>query len=166
MKEDEDCVIRAVDLTRKLCLVSKSMEKYVECELVPVNGLKGEELSDIKIKNGTEELVQTTAHTPEMGKNNRQDILKQAKRIAETVYHPVGTCKMGDFRNQKGVKKINEDADDLSVVDPLLRVHGILNLRVADASIMPQITSGNTNAPSIMIGERCAELVFENTNKS
>ena len=62
-----------------------------------------------------------------------------------TVYHPVGTCRMGQ--------------DERSVVDPTLRVRGILGLRVADAAIMPSITGGNTNAPSLMIGERCAELV-------
>ncbi len=62
-----------------------------------------------------------------------------------TVYHPVGTCRMG--------------VDERAVVDPLLRVRGILGLRVADASIMPSITGGNTNAPALMIGERCAELM-------
>jgi len=62
-----------------------------------------------------------------------------------TVYHPVGTCRMG--------------TDSRAVVDPLLRVRGIDGLRVADASIMPSITGGNTNAPSLMIGERCAELM-------
>jgi choline dehydrogenase len=69
------------------------------------------------------------------------------RRKAESIYHPVGTCRMGS-------------ADDAgAVVDPQLRVHGIEGLRVADASIFPTMPSGNTNAPSIMVGEKAADLI-------
>ena len=76
-----------------------------------------------------------------------EEILEWVRNNAETTYHPVGTCKMGN--------------DPMAVVDPELRVHGIAGLRIADASIMPTLTSGNTNAPCIMIGEKCAAMVME-----
>jgi choline dehydrogenase len=73
-------------------------------------------------------------------------LLQHIARLGATSYHPIGTCKMG--------------SDAMAVVDHELRVHGIKGLRVADASIMPTMVSSNTNAPSFLIGERCADFVL------
>jgi choline dehydrogenase len=87
-----------------------------------------------------------TEQAPGTERRTDEQIIEWVKATAETTYHPVGTCKMG--------------IDPMAVVDPRLRVHGLQGLRVADASIMPTLTSGNTNAPSIMIGERAADLIL------
>jgi choline dehydrogenase len=73
--------------------------------------------------------------------------LNWARDNSVTIYHPTGTCKMGQ--------------DEMAVVDARLKVHGIKGLRVADCSIMPTITSGNTNAPAIMIGEKLSDIILE-----
>ena len=73
--------------------------------------------------------------------------LDWARNNTASIYHPTGTCKMGQSKD--------------AVVDAKLRVHGISGLRVADCSIMPEIVSGNTNAPAIMIGEKASDLILE-----
>jgi choline dehydrogenase len=75
------------------------------------------------------------------------DLARAAGEIGTTIFHPVGTCKMG--------------SDPMAVVDDRLRVHGIEGLRVIDAGVMPTITSGNTNAPVIMIAEKAADMIYE-----
>ena len=93
----------------------------------------------------------TEEHAPglDIAVDDVDGTLDWARRTAVTIYHPTGTCKMG--------------IDPQAVVDPRLRVRGIDGLRVADASIMPRITSGNTNAPAIMIGEKASDLILEDT---
>ncbi len=75
------------------------------------------------------------------------DLLQWARNGSTTIFHPTGTCRMG--------------TDERAVVDPRLRVKGIDALRVADCAIMPEIVSGNTNAPAIMIGEKAADMILE-----
>ena len=119
LSTDEDRRIAAagLKLTRKIVLESETFKKFSPEEYRPGPHLIEDE-----------------------------DILKAAADYAQTIFHPVGTCKMGQ--------------DDMAVVDEQLKVHGIKNLRVIDASIMPNITSGNTNAPTIMIAEKGADMIL------
>jgi choline dehydrogenase len=115
--DDQKVMIDGVRKARKI-LAAQAFEKYQSWEIGP----------------GPE------AQTDE-------EILAFIRKKAETIYHPVGTCKMGDIK------------DEMTVVDPELKVKGISGLRVVDASVMPTLVGGNTNAPTIMIAERCADLI-------
>ena len=80
-----------------------------------------------------------------LGNATDDDLLDYIRSAGQTSWHPIGTCKMG--------------TDPAAVVDHELKVHGIVGLRVADSSVFPFMTSSNPNAPSIMMGERCADLL-------
>ena len=79
------------------------------------------------------------------GITSDEALMNHIRNKADTIYHPVGTCKMG--------------VDDTAVVDPKLRVRGLQGLRIVDASVMPTLVGGNTNAPTIMIAEKAADLI-------
>lgn len=115
---DVQTLLRGVKLSRKI-LRSPAMRELGFTELAPG---ETEHLSDDKL-------------------------IEHMRAVAKTVYHPSGTCKMGN--------------DDQAVVDAQLRVYGVGRLRVADASIMPNLVSGNTNAPTVMIAERCVDFMLK-----
>ena len=100
------------------------------------------------------EIIAAAPFTPYRGReifpgepiNSRPDLEEVVRRKAETIYHPAGTCRMG--------------ADPKSVVDPHLRVRQVSGLRVIDASVMPRLVGGNTNAPTIMIAEKAADSLL------
>ena len=119
LSTDEDRKVAAdgIKLIRKIVMETKEFKKYEPEEYRP------------------------GAHIQE-----GEEIVKACSHYAQTIFHPVGTCKMGD--------------DNEAVVSDQLKVHGIQNLRVIDASIMPNITSGNTNAPTIMIAEKGADMIL------
>ena len=116
--EDQAIAVQSLRLTRRIVTASQTMQKYAASEILP--GLA----------------FQTDA-----------ELLTAAGNVGTTIFHPVGTCKMG------------RADDDSAVVDSTLKVRGIAGLRVIDASVMPSITSGNTNSPTLMIAERGSEII-------
>lgn len=88
---------------------------------------------------------------PGPGIETDDELLEWVRNASTTIYHPTGTCKMG--------------SDKAAVVDERLRVHGVDGLRIADCSIMPEIVSGNTNAPAIMIGEKASDMILEDARQ-
>ncbi len=134
-------------------------QKGSEAPVIRPNYLSTEE--DLQVAADSIRLVRRIAAAPALQRYQpeewlpgpafqTEDELRQAAgKIGTTIFHPVGTCAMG------------RDADHGAVVDARLRVHGLQGLRIADASIMPRITSGNTNSPTIMIAERAADMIRE-----
>ncbi|WP_426955686.1 GMC family oxidoreductase [Muricoccus radiodurans] len=119
-REDLETLMRGVRLSRRI-LRAPALAGVLEGEILPS---PEEEVSDAVLED-------------------------HIRRVAKTVFHPSGTCRMG--------------RDGMAVTDPSLRVHGVPRLRVADASVMPTLVSGNTNAPTVMIGERCADFLLRVT---
>ena len=116
-EEDRNVAVKAIKITRNIVLESNAFKPYEPEELRPGINL------------------------------NDDEILIEVGKYANTVFHPVGTCRMGN--------------DEKDVVNDRLIVHGIKGLRIVDASIMPHITSGNTNAPTIMIAEKAADMILQ-----
>jgi choline dehydrogenase len=114
--EDKKIAVKAIKITRDIVLNSNAFKPYEPEEMRP-----GLDLSD-------------------------DEIIQEVGKYANTVFHPVGTCKMGN--------------DKEAVVNDRLLAHGFEGLRIVDASVMPHITSGNTNAPTIMIAEKAADMIL------
>ena len=124
----------------------KILPRYLSTEKdqnVLVRGVKiANELANM---SPLKDLITNAYEMPQIQKSSEKELLEWIKATAITAYHPCGTCKMGD--------------DKSSVVDHNLVVHGLSGLRIVDASIMPLITSGNINAPTIMIAEKAADFI-------
>ena len=104
----------------------------------------------IMLETKTFKKYEPEEYRPGIHIEDNEELVKAASDYAQTIFHPVGTCKMGN--------------DNHSVVNDELKVHGIENMRVIDASIMPNITSGNTNAPTIMIAEKGSDMILKSNN--
>ena len=128
----------------KMNYLSTEDDRYVAAQ-----GLKL--VRNIMLETETFKKYETEEYRPGINIKEDEELVKAGSEYAQTIFHPVGTCKMG--------------MDENAVVNDRLCVHGIKNLRVVDASIMPNITSGNTNAPTIMIAEKASDMIIED-NKS
>ena len=118
-EEDRQVAVESIRLTRRI-VGGRALAAYAPSEFLPGEACQTDE-----------------------------DLAEAASRIGTTIFHPVGTCRMGLA------------SDPLAVVDHRLRVHGVPGVRIADASVMPTITSGNTNAPTLMIAEKAAAMIVE-----
>ena len=114
--------------------------------IVAAQGLKL--VRKIMLESETFKKYEPEEYRPGVHITDDEELVKAGSEFTQTIFHPVGTCKMGK--------------DDNAVVNDKLYMHGLKNLRVIDASIMPNITSGNTNAPTIMIAEKGAEFILNN----
>ena len=109
-------------------------------------------LRKIAASPALQEVIETEM-TPGPEVQTDEQMLDDVRNRCSTVFHPVSTCRMGPDRSD-------------NVVDPRLRVYGVEGLRVVDASIFPTVTSGNTNAPAIMVGEKGADLILEDARSA
>ncbi len=112
---------------------------------VAAQGLKL--IRKIMLETDTFKKYEPEEYRPGLHLQNDDELVKAGSDHTQTIFHPVGTCKMGQ--------------DENAVVNDRLKVHGVQNLRVVDASIMPNITSGNTNAPTIMIAEKASDMILK-----
>ncbi len=120
--------------------------KYFSDERDVATMIRGAKIADHVLSQSALDEYRGARYLPEKDLDADEEMADLLRGMAETLYHPVGTCKMGQ--------------DAMSVVDENLKVRGIEGLRVIDASIMPKIVRGNTNAPTIMIGEKGADMVL------
>jgi choline dehydrogenase len=118
-KLDQDTIVEGIRIARRIC----------------------------RQKSAAAVITQEHAPGPKIPDEDYEGLLNWARNTATTIYHPTGTCKMGN--------------DNKAVVGARLNVTGVDGLRVADCSIMPMIVSGNTNAPAIMIGEKASDMILE-----
>ena len=115
---------------------------------VAAQGLKL--IRKIMLETDTFKKYEPEEYRPGLHIQNDEELVKAGSDHTQTIFHPVGTCKMGQ--------------DENAVVNDRLKVHGVENLRVVDASIMPNITSGNTNAPTIMIAEKASDMILKDSS--